>query len=197
MISFSRGVAGEQLNSVFRAGMASCSWTGRNGVQRAGRVTGPLLNLFDVGMALCIGAGLLSLFYARIGAGMVVGATAFCLPLYVYFVAPGPFRAVFRGEFSAPLGANFEGDGWSVAGIVVLASTGGFCAWNLLKAAGGALRSQRPRLKPATPADFRARLKACPDTSFIGFTAVVWCLDTNRAPNDVRGRPSLDWAIFY
>ncbi|HEV2687466.1 MAG TPA: hypothetical protein VGV35_02900, partial [Bryobacteraceae bacterium] len=88
-----------------------------------GRISGPLLDMFDGGGVLFFAAAVVSFFYARVGAAIALAATVLQLPLYVYFIAPGPFRAVFRGEYSVPLRANFEWDRWSVAGILVLAAT--------------------------------------------------------------------------
>jgi hypothetical protein len=47
-------------------------------------------------------------------------ASLLCLPLYLYFATPGPFRWVFRGEYSIPLQAKFFWGKWNVTGIVAL-----------------------------------------------------------------------------
>jgi hypothetical protein len=88
--------------------------------------------MFDGGGVLFFAAAVVSFFYARVGAAIALAATVLQLPLYVYFIAPGPFRAVFRGDYSVPLRANFEWDRWSVAGILVLAATIYHCVRTLL-----------------------------------------------------------------
>ena len=97
-----------------------------------GRITGPLLNIFGIGLVLFLVALVLTLMSLRIGAGVALAASLLCFPLYVYFTAPGPFRAVFPGDYSVPLRGNYVWDRWSVAGIVVLAATAFFCVRSLV-----------------------------------------------------------------
>ena len=86
-----------------------------------GRVTGPVLDLRDIGSLLFLLAMFLTFVYPRIAAAIAVVASLLCLPLYLYFTAPGPFRRVFRGEYSVPLQANFVWDRWTIIGILTLA----------------------------------------------------------------------------
>src|SRR5690242_7255654 len=72
-----------------------------------GRITGPILDLFDGGTLLLALAGILSFFLHRVAAAAALIATLLCLPLYIYFTAPGPFRAVFHGEYSVPYPSYF------------------------------------------------------------------------------------------
>jgi hypothetical protein len=89
-----------------------------------GWLTGPLLDMKDVGSLLFLLALLLTFFYRRIAAGTTLTACLLCLPLYLYFAAPGLFRRVFsRGEWSGPLRTGSVWDNWTVTGIVVLAIT--------------------------------------------------------------------------
>jgi hypothetical protein len=74
----------------------------------------------DVGTLLFVVALLLTLFYRRIAAATILIACFLCLPLYLYFTAPGPFRWVFRGEYSVPLRASFVWNKWNITGIVAL-----------------------------------------------------------------------------
>jgi hypothetical protein len=85
-----------------------------------GRVTGPLLTTADIGSALFIPAIVLTFFYRRIAVGIALMAALLCLPLYLYFTAPGPFRWIFKGEYSVPLRANFVWNNWAIAGIASL-----------------------------------------------------------------------------
>jgi hypothetical protein len=86
-----------------------------------GRLTGPLLTLYDVGGLLFILSLPLALFYRRIAAAITILASLLCLPLYLYFATPGLFRLVFGGEYSVPLQTNFVWNRWTIFGILVLA----------------------------------------------------------------------------
>ena len=45
----------------------------------------------------------------------------FVYAFYLYFLAPGPFRRVLRGEYSVPLQAPVVWNIWAIAGILSLA----------------------------------------------------------------------------
>jgi hypothetical protein len=92
-----------------------------------GSVTGQLLNMTAIGWFLFIFALLLTFFFPRVAAAGALLASLLCLPLCLYFVAPGPFRWVFRGEYSVPLTSNFVWANWPVAGIVAFAVTTWVC----------------------------------------------------------------------
>jgi hypothetical protein len=96
-----------------------------------GRLTGRLLNLNDVGTLLFIPALLVTFFYRRIAAATSLTASLLCMPLYLYFIAPGPFRWVFRGEYKVLLQANFVWDGWTVLEMLPLAVAMSLALWNL------------------------------------------------------------------
>jgi len=83
-----------------------------------GWLTGSMLTLSQVGSLLCIAALLATFWFPRAAATTGLIASLLCLPLYLYFVAPGPCRWVFRGEYSVPLQANFVYDKWAIAGIL-------------------------------------------------------------------------------
>jgi hypothetical protein len=85
-----------------------------------GRLTGPLLDMYDVGTFLFVPALLLALFFRRVSAAITILASLLCLPLYLYFTAPGPFRRVFAGLYSVPLGTNFVWSKWGIGGIIAL-----------------------------------------------------------------------------
>jgi hypothetical protein len=75
----------------------------------------------ETGSLLFVLALLLTFFYRRIAAATTLVACLLCLPLYLYFTAPGPFRWVFRGEYSVPLQVSFVSNKWAITGIVALA----------------------------------------------------------------------------
>jgi hypothetical protein len=85
-----------------------------------GRVTGPLLDMEDAGTLLFILALLLTFFFRRIATAITIVASLLCLPLYLYFTAPGPFRFVVRGQYSVPLQASFVWNRWNVIGLCML-----------------------------------------------------------------------------
>jgi len=84
--------------------------------------------MFDAGTLLFLGALVLTLFYLRIAAAIALAACLSCLPLYLYFAAPGPFRGVFRGEYSVPAPSNFVWNGWTMAGILSIFAAAYVCS---------------------------------------------------------------------
>ena len=98
----------------YGSGLAGTEFSG-------GRITGALLDLYDIGSLLFIMALLLTFFLRRIAAAASIVAFLLCLPLYLYFVAPGPFRRVVGGTYSVPLRADFVWDKWASLEILVLA----------------------------------------------------------------------------
>lgn len=86
-----------------------------------GLVTGPIFRLFESGLLVFVLAMILTFMYRRVAAVMGIAACLLCLPLYLYFTAPGPFRFVFRGTYSVPLQSNFVWDKGMIAGLLTLA----------------------------------------------------------------------------
>lgn len=85
-----------------------------------GRVTGPIFSLFESGMAIFVLAIVLTFVYRRVAAAIGIAACLLCFPLYLYFTAPGPFRSVFRGNYSVPLESSFVWDYGMLGGILTL-----------------------------------------------------------------------------
>ena len=96
-----------------------------------GSITGRLLDMKDVGTFMFIPALLLTFFYRRIAAAIAIAASLLCLPLYLYFTAPGPFRWVFRGEYSVPEPTNFVWRWPGIVAIIALVMAASFGVWNL------------------------------------------------------------------
>lgn len=92
-----------------------------------GHVTGPLLTLANIGSVLLLFALLVTFVYPRIAASIAFAGLLFCLPLYLYFTAPGPFRRIFKGEYTVLLQASFVWDFWTIAGGLTLAGTAYVC----------------------------------------------------------------------
>jgi hypothetical protein len=85
-----------------------------------GSVTGPLLDLYNSGTLLFVAALVLTFFYLRIAAIIAMAASLVCLPLFLYFTAPGPFRRLFPGEYSVPLQARFVWNKFNILGMFIL-----------------------------------------------------------------------------
>src|SRR5215470_16381052 len=69
-----------------------------------GKLTGPLLQMNDIGTLLFIVTLLVVWFAPRIAGIMSTVAAFLCLPLFLYFTAPGIFYRIFtRYQFSVPL----------------------------------------------------------------------------------------------
>jgi hypothetical protein len=84
-------------------------------------MTGPLLDMTEIGAILFLIALLTTLLFRRIAAATGLIAAVLCLPLFLYFIAPGPYRWLFGGEYSVPMSADFVWDTWAVTGILVVA----------------------------------------------------------------------------
>ena len=103
-----------------------------------GWLTGPLVNLYDVGTLLLVPAFLLTFFFRQVAAAIVLIGSVSCLPLYLYFTAPGPFRHVFsKAVFSVPLQGNFVWNGWAALGILTIVLAICISVWNLATTAAG------------------------------------------------------------
>jgi hypothetical protein len=96
-----------------------------------GRLTGPILDALDIGSLLFVLALALTFVRPRIAAVLAIVASLLCLPLYLYFTAPGLFRRVFGGEYSVPLQANFVWHRSAISGLLAVAVALGICIWNL------------------------------------------------------------------
>jgi hypothetical protein len=92
-----------------------------------GSVTGPIFHMFETGTLLLLVAASMAFWgRRRISSGVTLLAASLCLPLYLYFVIPGPFRWLFSGPYKLALQADVVWDTRSIVGIVALAITAGF-----------------------------------------------------------------------
>jgi hypothetical protein len=87
---------------------------------RGGWLTGKILTMAEVGALLFLAALVFTIFLPRVGAVVALAAILLCLPFYLYIVMPGPYRRIFRGEFSVPLQRPFVWNSWAIAGIMTL-----------------------------------------------------------------------------
>jgi hypothetical protein len=91
-----------------------------------GRIRGPLTTTAEIGSIFSL-ALLITLWYPRVAAAIALAASVLCLPLYFYLAAPGPFRWIFKGEYSVPLQASFVWHTWAVAGMFTIAIAAYVC----------------------------------------------------------------------
>jgi hypothetical protein len=88
-----------------------------------GVVTGPLLQMQDIGCISFLLAAALTFRFQKVAAAGAFLACLLCLPLYLLFTAPGPFRWFVGGEWKSPLIASFVWDWWSIGGLLAGALT--------------------------------------------------------------------------
>jgi hypothetical protein len=83
-----------------------------------GRVSRYLFELAHAGLLLFLLSLLLMRWLPRLSAASAVAASLLVSPILLYFVAPGPFRRMFKGEWSVPLNSNFAWNTWAILGTV-------------------------------------------------------------------------------
>ena len=98
-----------------------------------GRLTGKLFTMADLGSLLFLVALLLTIFFPRVAAAIALAATLLCLPFYLYILIPGPYRQIFKGEYSATLQRPFVWNNWAVVGVLSLAIAAFFSLHSLSK----------------------------------------------------------------
>ena len=89
-----------------------------------GWLTGPILNLSDYGGYLFLLSAVLAFFLLRVSSIMALTSALLCMPLYLYFIAPGVFRKHFPGEYSIPIPSVFTWSLPALAGVGSLATAG-------------------------------------------------------------------------
>jgi len=85
-----------------------------------GRLTGKLFTMADLGALLFLLALLLTMFFPRVASTVAFVASLLCLPFYLYILMPGPYRQIFKGEYSVPLQRPFVWNNWAPIGVVSL-----------------------------------------------------------------------------
>jgi hypothetical protein len=85
-----------------------------------GWLTGALLRMADLGALFFLVALVLTFFLRRAAAIIAFVAALFCLPFYLYILMPGPYRSLFKGEYSVPLNRSFHWDTWAAVGVFSL-----------------------------------------------------------------------------
>jgi len=69
--------------------------------------------------------------FPRITSVISLLASLLCAPFLLYFIAPGPFRAVFGSEYSVPLQSNFVWGRWSLTLPIAVLTIVAISLWNL------------------------------------------------------------------
>jgi hypothetical protein len=108
-----------------------------------GSITGPIGTMCEVAIIGFLVGIVFAFPFPRVASGIGLLASLLSLPLLLYFIAPGPFRAVFRGEYSVPLQSNFLWSAWLLEPAIAVLIVVAFSVWNLF--------SEREKVKrPAT-----------------------------------------------
>jgi hypothetical protein len=92
-----------------------------------GWLTGKILTMAEIGALLFLSALVMTVFRPRAGAIIALVASVLSLPIYLYVLMPGPYRRIFRGEYSIPLQRGFVWNSWAIAGIMTLTFAAAFC----------------------------------------------------------------------
>jgi hypothetical protein len=100
---------------------------------RGGRLTGKLFAMAGISCLLFLMAVLSTILFPRVAAAFALTATLLCLPFYLYMLMPGPYRWIFKGEYSVPLQRPFVWDNWAVAGVLSLVIAASLSLHNLCK----------------------------------------------------------------
>jgi hypothetical protein len=84
-----------------------------------GWLTGPLVKMADFGSLFFLVALVLAFFLRRTAATFALVAALLCFPFYLYILMPGPYRWIFKVEYSVPL-SPFHWNSWAVVGVCSL-----------------------------------------------------------------------------
>ena len=98
----------------------SIAWKEVQPFASGGRLTGKLFAMADVGCLLFLIAPLSTILFPRVAPAIALTATLLCLPFYLYILMPGPYRRIFKGEYSVPLQRPFVWDNWAIVGVLSL-----------------------------------------------------------------------------
>lgn len=88
----------------------------------AGTFTRHLVRMHDVGNDLFILALIFMFIHSRAAVASALVAAFLCLPLYLYFLYPRPFRRAFPGEYKY-WDDSFHWNSWLISAIVLIVFT--------------------------------------------------------------------------
>jgi hypothetical protein len=115
-----QSLAGRRLSRVCRRALDSLGWFGASEFG-GGRITGKLFTSAYLGSLLFLVALLSTIFFPRVAAAIALAATLLGSPFYLYILMPGPYRQIFKGEYSVPLQRPFVWNNWAVLSLVIAA----------------------------------------------------------------------------
>jgi hypothetical protein len=96
-----------------------------------GWLTGPILNMCEIAITFFVVGIVLAYPFPRIASVTSLLASLLSLPFLLYWIAPGPFRSVFKGEYSVPLQSNFVWNKWSLETTIAILIVMAMSVWNL------------------------------------------------------------------
>lgn len=96
-----------------------------------GTLTGKLVNLSNIGTTMLVAAVVVTFFLRRVSAFTAIAGCFLSLPLYLYSLAPGPFRKIFKGNYSVPVERNFYWNPWIVTGVILMLTTIFIAIWSM------------------------------------------------------------------
>jgi hypothetical protein len=96
-----------------------------------GRLTGPILTMCEIAIIVFVVGIVLAYPFPRIASVTSLLASLLSLPFLLYWIAPGPFRSVFKGEYSVPLQSNFVWNKWSLETAIAILIVTTISVWNL------------------------------------------------------------------
>jgi Na+/proline symporter len=108
-----------------------------------GQITAKLFTMADFGSLLFLVALLLTIFFPRVAAAIALAGALLCLPFYLYILMPGPYRQIFKGEYSVPLQRPFVWNSWAVVGVLSLVIVAFLSLHSLSKGRARLVRQRR------------------------------------------------------
>jgi hypothetical protein len=85
-----------------------------------GVLTGRILWLHDMALLLYLASAGLAFVDRRFAGPVALLGCLLSLPLYLYEIAAGPFRALFPGEYSVPLSRSFVWDTRAIGSMALI-----------------------------------------------------------------------------
>jgi hypothetical protein len=85
-----------------------------------GRVTGPLLDLHNAGWLLFAASAWLVFLSRKAAAAVALCSAVLAIPLCLYFLAPGPFRWIVKGQYSVTSHSLFVADKWVIESVLAI-----------------------------------------------------------------------------
>jgi hypothetical protein len=137
---------------------------------RGARVTGVLLDLYEIGFMMFVIGLFLPFVWRRVAAVSGLVAAFLCSPVFLYGIFPALFRRLFPGDYKVPLLPRLYADKWTVFGIVIIAFTSFLNVRILLR---GPRTKEGPHKSVAIPSSRIYCIRGGTDRSNLGITTVI------------------------